>query len=79
MSIVTLDTIKVRVLDHIKSWTTGMSLGELYHSLNCNSDFPAITKNELRIVLIDMEDSGVIRQASNSRRWFERRGPNGRF
>jgi len=56
-----------------------MSLGELYYSLNGNSDFPAITKNELRIVLIDMEDSGLIRQASNSRRWFERRGPNGRF
>lgn len=56
-----------------------MSLGELYHALNSNSDFPPITKNELRIILIDMEDSGVIRQASNSRRWFQRRGPNGRF
>jgi len=74
-----LDTIKVRVLDHVKSWTTGMSLGELYHALNGNSDFPPITKNELRIVLIDMEEAGVIRQATNSRRWFERRGAHGRL
>lgn len=79
VSLVTLDTIKVRVLDHVKSWTTGMSLTELYNALNCNSDFPRITKNELRIVLVDMEVSDLIRQASNSRRWFERRGPNGRF
>jgi len=68
-----------RILDHIKSWTTGMSVTELFNALNCNTDFEQITKTKLKARLIKMEERKIIRHATNSRRWFERTGAHGRL
>jgi len=71
--------LRDRLIDHVSSWTNGMSVTELWNALSHDKSYPPVSKQEIKQELVLCDEEGIMRQANNSRRWFMRRGSNGRY